>query len=102
MMPEWVKILLTALAAFSVGVISEPLKLVIGNWFKKRNMRNSLYRELVRDFGHLWMFLRTNERPFEDFYTFLDTEGFSVDVYKWTKSQLDVFYQLAEGGAIDN
>jgi hypothetical protein len=65
-------------------------------------MRRSLYSELANNYGHLSMFLREQARPIEDFYLFCETEGFPTDVYQWAKSQLDVFYQLREAGAIDN
>ena len=100
--PEWLKILLTALAAFAVGVVTEPLKLIISNRYKMRNMRRSLYSELANNYGHLSMFLREEARPVEDFYLFCETEGFPTDAYRWAKSQLDVFYQLEEAGVLDN
>jgi hypothetical protein len=100
--PEWLKILLTALAAFAIGIVTEPIKLIISHWYKMRNMRRSLYSELANNYGHLSMFLRERARPIEDFYLFCQTEGFPTDVYQWAKSQLDVFYQLKEAGALDN
>ena len=101
-LPEWLKILLTALAAFTVGVVAEPIKLIINHWYKRRNMRRSLYSELANNYGHLSMFLRDKARPIEDFHLFCETEGFPTDVYQWAKSQLDVFYQLEEAAALDN
>lgn len=100
--PEWLKILFTALAAFTAGLIAEPIKLIIGYWYKRRNLRRSLYSELAHNYGHLSMFLRERARPIDDFYLFCETEGFPTDVYRWAKSQLDVFYQLDEAGALDN
>src|SRR5436305_1387176 len=98
-LPEWLKVLITALAAFALGIIAEPIKIVISHWYKRRNMRRSLYSELANNYGHMSMFLRDRARPIEDFHLFLETEGFSTDVYQWAKSQLDVFYQLREAGA---
>lgn len=45
-MPEWLKILVTSLASFTIGVVSEPVRAILAEQARKFRMRRSLYRHL--------------------------------------------------------
>lgn len=43
---EWQKILITALSAFTLGILAEPVKLAISDGYKKRKLRKLLYKRV--------------------------------------------------------
>jgi hypothetical protein len=45
-MPEWLKILITALSAFAVGILSDPIKTVFNEQLHRNLVRRRLYRKL--------------------------------------------------------
>jgi hypothetical protein len=47
-MAEWLKILITALSAFVIGIMSEPVKTFVNEQVRIYRMRTALYRELRR------------------------------------------------------
>ncbi len=52
--PEWVKTLIIALVtSFFTVCLIEPIRAAIGRWIRKRELRRSLYHEMVLNFREL-------------------------------------------------
>ncbi len=53
-MPEWIKTLIIALVtSFFTVCLIEPIRAFIGRWIRKRELRRSLYHEMVLNFRAL-------------------------------------------------
>jgi len=70
---EWQKILFTALAAFAVGILAEPLKMWIGEAFRKRKIRRMCYEQILLVRGVMTSILYLLERPLEPSVSFKGT-----------------------------
>jgi len=57
--PEWLKILVSALAGMATGILLEPLKYWISNWVVSREARNAIYAELGKIYS---LFVELPER----------------------------------------
>lgn len=50
-MAEWLKILITALASFTVAILAEPLKGALADWRARRTMTRQLYNSLAQNYA---------------------------------------------------
>lgn len=96
---EYLKTLISVFAGFITAFLAEPVKTYFTDKAKKRNLRRSLYGELLGIYNSLFTFLvSTEERGIHiPFSKVIDT---NFDCYKFAKSDPALFYQLKEASII--
>lgn len=93
-MEDWLKILITALASFSVAILSEPLKAYLSNGVKARRLRRSLYIELGALFYQLYQIWESTDLTIDRARR--TKNELSIKVYEAAMSDPTVFHQLAD------
>jgi hypothetical protein len=95
-MSEWMKILVTALSAFAVGTLLEPVRACISMRLQARGLRRALYAELT-DFHELATTCTECAEGSKQRQYYSDLlKNFPFDTYKYAKTKPDIFYSLTE------
>ncbi len=100
---EWQKILVTALAAFFVGLVAEPLKLWITEIYKKRKVRRLCYKRILVIRDALSGVLKGLKKPHDEYvfgqtgseYARLMVPNINIGILKYAmENEGAIFYQL--------
>lgn len=94
-MPEYSKILITALSSFAIGIISEPVRLTMTTLFQAKKLRRALYIELGMLHKRLAYVDEDNHRNAELL------RSFTFRTYNYAKTLPGVFYSLSEAVTFD-
>jgi hypothetical protein len=100
-MPEFAKILITALSSFAVGIISEPIRSAMMTFFQAKKLRRALYIELAALHSDLALRRDGEHTPPHQPHMAEFLRTFSFDIYKHARSKPDVFYSLPDAVAFD-
>jgi hypothetical protein len=95
---EWIKILASTSAGFLFAMLGEPLKVALNDWYKRRNLRLAVYRELADNLapyldygGKEWL----GTRPSLEFVI-------SRRVYDYALGQPELAFRIRDFGYLES